>query len=299
MSYKQDETSDDAPPAYTSLPPSAEGTADVTGCGKGFPPPPTLPPPPGGPGPTTIPWFPPLPITTLEKSHDGGGGTALRPVSPNPVVPVISSAQFPSGHVSVSAHPAEKPPPLPPRPVPLPELPAFTDHVVSSPSSLGPPLPPRSATAKADGPVDEALCYPPPPLPTRPAAIGSENLTPATPAVHPPPPPRPVLPESQSTTFAKSSPQPLPTLSLNDSDGAGLVHASTAPPTTDRPASANGGIGEASFQPLPTAAAATDELHRSWGTRFAGNMLVSRGVRAAVTSTSSSIKLPLYLSPWG
>ena len=41
------------------------------------------------------------------------------------------------------------------------------------------------------------------------------------------------------------------------------------------------------------------ETKSSWGKRFLGNMLVTRGIRAGVTSVASSVKLPAMLSPWG
>lgn len=53
--------------------------------------------------------------------------------------------------------------------------------------------------------------------------------------------------------------------------------------------------------PLPPAAAAgaDGETKSSWGKRFVGNMLITRGIRAGVTSVASSVKLPAMLSPWG
>ena len=45
-------------------------------------------------------------------------------------------------------------------------------------------------------------------------------------------------------------------------------------------------------------AVAEDEQHSAWAKRFVGNMLPKRAVRAFVTSTTSTIKLPWTLSPW-
>lgn len=42
-----------------------------------------------------------------------------------------------------------------------------------------------------------------------------------------------------------------------------------------------------------------DEKESSFARRFVGNMLVTRLGRAGVQSVSSTVKLPLYLSPWG
>jgi hypothetical protein len=42
-----------------------------------------------------------------------------------------------------------------------------------------------------------------------------------------------------------------------------------------------------------------DEKQTGFGWRFVGNMLVTRLGRAGVQSVSSTVKLPLYLSPWG
>lgn len=41
------------------------------------------------------------------------------------------------------------------------------------------------------------------------------------------------------------------------------------------------------------------EKQSHWAKRFTGNMLVARLGRAGVQSVSSTVKLPLYLSPWG
>lgn len=50
----------------------------------------------------------------------------------------------------------------------------------------------------------------------------------------------------------------------------------------------------------PIAATATEgETKSSWGKRFVGDMLITRGIRAGVTSVASSVKLPAMLSPWG
>lgn len=53
--------------------------------------------------------------------------------------------------------------------------------------------------------------------------------------------------------------------------------------------------------PLPPQAvvAMDEETKSSWGKRFVGNMLITRGIRAGVTSVASSVKLPAMLSPWG
>lgn len=53
--------------------------------------------------------------------------------------------------------------------------------------------------------------------------------------------------------------------------------------------------------PLPPAASAEveGEMKSSWGKRLVGNMLITRGIRAGVTSVASSVKLPAMLSPWG
>lgn len=53
--------------------------------------------------------------------------------------------------------------------------------------------------------------------------------------------------------------------------------------------------------PLPPEAGAAigGETKSSWGKRFVGDMLITRGIRAGVTSVASSVKLPAMLSPWG
>ncbi|MCJ1425106.1 hypothetical protein MMC29_002994 [Sticta canariensis] len=60
------------------------------------------------------------------------------------------------------------------------------------------------------------------------------------------------------------------------------------------------GVSTPRFPLPPGAASATErETKSSWGKRFVGNILVTRGIRAGVTSVASSVKLPAMLSPWG
>lgn len=60
------------------------------------------------------------------------------------------------------------------------------------------------------------------------------------------------------------------------------------------------GVSTPQFPLPPGAASATErETKSSWGKRFVGNILVTRGIRAGVTSVASSVKLPAMLSPWG
>ena len=41
------------------------------------------------------------------------------------------------------------------------------------------------------------------------------------------------------------------------------------------------------------------EQKSNWGKRFAGKMLIGRGVRASTATITSSVKLPVNFSPWG
>ncbi|KAI1855208.1 hypothetical protein JX266_000073 [Neoarthrinium moseri] len=56
---------------------------------------------------------------------------------------------------------------------------------------------------------------------------------------------------------------------------------------------------EAAEKAAAEAEAAHDEKQSGFAKRFMGNMLVARLGRAGVQSVSSTVKLPLYLSPWG
>ena len=49
----------------------------------------------------------------------------------------------------------------------------------------------------------------------------------------------------------------------------------------------------------PSRRAQEDERKSHFGKRFVGNMLAVRLGRAGVQSVSSTVKLPMYLSPWG
>ncbi|MCJ1464121.1 hypothetical protein MMC07_002734 [Pseudocyphellaria aurata] len=60
------------------------------------------------------------------------------------------------------------------------------------------------------------------------------------------------------------------------------------------------GVSTPQFSLPPEAETAIGgETKSSWGKRFVGDMLITRGIRAGVTSVASSVKLPAMLSPWG
>ena len=45
--------------------------------------------------------------------------------------------------------------------------------------------------------------------------------------------------------------------------------------------------------------AASDDVTEHWSKRFVGNTVAGRVVRASVKSVAATVKLPIYLSPWG
>lgn len=65
-------------------------------------------------------------------------------------------------------------------------------------------------------------------------------------------------------------------------------------------------IAPPSYLPLTPAATPTElttkqleDAKSNWGKRFVGNTLAGRVVRASVQSVTSTLTLPMYLSPWG
>lgn len=58
-------------------------------------------------------------------------------------------------------------------------------------------------------------------------------------------------------------------------------------------------VGQQTMETAATKNQEGDEKESHFAKRFMGNMLVARLGRAGVQSVSSTVKLPLYLSPWG
>ncbi len=117
-------------------------------------------------------------------------------------------------------------------------------------------------------------------------------------SLSPPLPPRPGAAPTSSQTYPQYVKPP--------------AQSSVSPPLPSRPGSTHSenyfqcaspsGVSPVS-SPSPgadsTPTSPDGEQKSNWGKRFAGNMLIGRGVRASTTTITTSAKLPISLSPWG
>lgn len=216
----------------------------------------------------------PLPLGSIQpKATSGTSVRVSNQSNPSHVAPIPASNHTPHSPPPASAMPS--PPEFKPHESYLTSRPAIAEILTPPITKYDPPM---DRTCKVVAQPTEGVAFSAFQFPSTPGLTPISGTAPTIPVYNP---------QCMNQVYGSVAPSP----SLAFPLGKQYPYTPQSTPT---------GASIPQFPLPPIASTAMDgETKSSWGKRFVGDMLITRGIRAGVTSVASSVKLPAMLSPWG